>query len=75
MLAGIKTNKDGKKLSAMNPYIQAAMAEARHMCTDVSGDLEGAGGGYSDLEDFIVRKPERSYKSLFAQHYQYPARE
>ena len=48
MLAGIKTNKAGKKLCAMNPYIQAAMAEARHMCTDV----------------IIVCKPERSYASV-----------
>ena len=51
------------------------MAEARHTCTDLNGDLDGDGGSYSDLEDFIVCKPERSYKSLFAQHYKYSARE
>ena len=51
------------------------MAEARYTCTDVSGDLEGDGGSYSDLEDFIVCKPDRSYNSLFAQHYKYFARE
>lgn len=50
------------------------MAEARYTCTNVSGDLDGD-GGYSDLEDFIVCKPDRSYKSLFAQHYKYSARE
>ena len=42
--SGFETNKAGKKPSATNPYIQAAMAEARHMCTDVSGDLDGDGG-------------------------------
>lgn len=51
------------------------MAEARRSCPDLSGDLDGDDGSYSDLEDFIVCKPERSYKSLFAQHYKYSAHE
>ena len=73
--AGVKRNTAGNKMSSINPYIQAAMAEARRSCPDLSGDLDGDDGSYSDLEDFIVCKPERSYKSLFAQHYKYSAHE
>ena len=38
------------------------MAEAQYTCTDVSGDLDRDGASYSDLEDFVVCKPDRSYK-------------
>lgn len=69
------TKTAGNNMSSTNPYIQAAMAEARCLCTDLSGNPDGDEGSYSDLEDFIVCKPERSYKSLFAQHYKYSAHE
>lgn len=71
----MRSRKTANKNSAINPYIQAALAEARYTCTDLSGDLGGDWGSYSDLEDFIVCKPDRSYKSLFAEHYKYSARE
>lgn len=71
--AGVR--KKACRPSAVNPFIQAALAEARHTCTDMSGDHDGDGGSYSDLEDFIVCKPDRSYTSLFAQHYKYSAQE
>lgn len=73
--AGAMTKTAGNSMSSMNPYIQAAMAEARRTCTYLSGNLDGDEGSYSDLEDFIVCKPERSYKSLFAQHYKYSTHE
>lgn len=51
------------------------MAEGRHTSLYLNVDLDGDGGSYSNLEDFIVCKPDRSYKSLFAQHYKYSAHE
>ena len=59
------------KRSAVNPFIRAAMAEARQSCADVNNEFEGDSGTFSDLEDFIVCKPDRSYTSLFAKHYKY----
>ncbi|KAL0044984.1 hypothetical protein WJX82_004172 [Trebouxia sp. C0006] len=69
--AGFARQKVAKK--SANPFIQAAMAEARQSCTNSCQDLEGDCGSYSDLEDFIVCKPDRSYMSLFSKHYKYSA--
>ncbi|KAL0019081.1 hypothetical protein WJX79_005114 [Trebouxia sp. C0005] len=68
--AGLARQKNAK---STNPFIQAAMAEARQSCTNNCQDLDGDGGSYSDLEDFIVCKPNRSYTSLFSKHYKYSA--
>ncbi len=68
---GLAKQKCAKK--SANPFIQAAMAEARQSCANSCQDLEGDGGSYSDLEDFIVCKPDRSYTSLFSKHYKYSA--
>ena len=59
--------------TSANPFIQAAIAEARQSYTDNCSDLDKDGGDYSDLEDFIVCKPDRSYTSLFSKHYNYSA--
>ncbi|DBA84407.1 TPA: hypothetical protein ACH3X1_006045 [Trebouxia sp. C0004] len=67
--AGLARQKVAKK--SANPFIQAAMAEARQSGTNSCQDLEGDGGSYSDLEDFIVCKPDRNYTSLFSKHYKY----
>ena len=43
------------------------------MGTYAEADCNADTGDYSDLEDFIVCKPDRSYESMFAKHYRYSA--
>lgn len=54
----------------MNSYLKAALAEER--CREVT-DSEADDDGYSDLEDFIVCKPDRDYKSFIAREFKYSA--
>ena len=67
------TKKRSKRRSPLNPFIKAAMAEARQLGTYAEVDCNVDAGDYSDLEDFIVCKPDRSYELLFANHYRYAA--
>lgn len=57
----------------INSFVQAALAEARQATTMGKADVDGDSGDFSDLEDFIVCKPDRSYPDLFAKHYRYSA--
>ena len=54
----------------MNSYLKAALAEER--CREVT-DSEADDDGYSDLEDFIVCKPDRDYTSFIAREFKYSA--
>ena len=71
-IAGLMSGKH-KANRPINSFVQAALAESRQATAVGKADIDGDGGDFSDLEDFIVCKPDRSYQNLFAKHYRYSA--
>lgn len=75
----LQASKCKKKHRSSNPFVQACLAEMggciqRRQPADITDDDDDGGASsddLSDLDDFIVCKPGRDYRALFAQQFKY----